>query len=187
MLARLHFPRNFLGSFGIVALAFAVSTPALAETDFDSMPVGCSWTVKYSDGQVLTETYLGKVSGKHKTRVTLADDPAFVVRHSFFDVEGRMVRKEWAGGKWEKFTPYSCFDVKGSCTYRYTNADGADQKIASETVAKGKGFKVKAGPVDGEDYPDEYFETGEFGLMTKNKSSNYSARMISMTNCGIGS
>ena len=177
---------HVFGLAGFLAFAVAASVPVLAQTDFESMPEGCNWTTKYSDGQVLTETFLGTVKGKYKTRVTLADDPSSVVRISFFDDEGRLVRKEWTGGKWEEFTPFSCFDVVGSCTYRYTNADGADQKIASETIAEGKGFKVKAGPINGADYPDEYFEVGEFGLMVRNKSSNYSARMISMSNCGLG-
>jgi YD repeat-containing protein len=173
---------QMLAAFTCLALGSATS--ALAEIDFGSMPKGCSWTIKYSGGQVLTETYLGAKSGKHVTRVT--EGKSFV-RQTTYDGEGRMVRKDWADGNWETFSPYSCFDAKGSCTYRYKNSDGASQKIASKTVASGEGFAVRAGPVGGERYPDEYFETGAFGLMTRNKASNYSARMTGMKNCGVGS
>ena len=168
----------------VLTIALALAGPASAQIDFDAMPKGCSWTVRYSNGQVLTETYLGRKGGKHRTQVT---EGKTLVRKTTYDAEGRMIRKDWADANWETFSPYSCFDVAGSCTYRYRNSSGADQKIASKTVAKGKGFTVKAGPVGGQPYPDEYFETGSFGLMVKNKASNYSARLVEMTNCGEGS
>lgn len=171
-----------------LALGYLLAAPpAFAGIAFDTMPVGCSWTVKYADGQTNTETYLGLKSGRHKTKVTEANNPEKLVRFSFFDKKGRLVRKDWANGKWEKFSPFSCFDSQGSCTYTYSNADGGNQEIASETSRSGKGFKVKAGPIGGTPFPDEYFEIGEFGLMTRNKSSNYSARMVKIENCGIGS
>jgi hypothetical protein len=170
----------------VLGLATAPFT-AQAGIDFDAMPVGCSWTTTYSSGEVLTETFLGKSKGKPKTKVTRADNPGAVIRHSFFDKEGRLVRKEWAGGKWESFTPFSCFSETGSCTYRYRNADGADQKIVSKTAAKGKGFSVKAGPEGEARYPDEYFELGAFGLTTVNRADNYSAKLIKMVNCGLES
>ena len=48
-----------------VFLTFIIGTAACpqwasAQIDFAHMPVGCSWTTRYSDGQVLTETFLGK-------------------------------------------------------------------------------------------------------------------------------
>lgn len=165
-------------------LGLVLATAAAAEIDFQAMPGGCNWTLRYSDGQVLTETYLGRKGGKHLTAVTNGKSP---VRKTTYDAKGRMVRKDWADGNWETFSPYSCFGEQGSCAYRYRNSSGADQKIASSTAASGKGFAVRAGPVGGERYPDEYFETGDFGLMTKNKAANYSARMIEMKNCDLGS
>lgn len=171
-------------TWSIVALGLVVAAPVLAEIDFGTMPKGCSWTLRFSDGQVLTETYLGRKAGKHRTEVR---DGKSLVRKTTYDAEGRMIRKDWVDGNWETFTPYSCFDITGSCTYRYRNLSGADQKIASETVPKGKGFAVKAGPVGGQPYPDEYFETGSFGLMVKNKAANYSARLVELKNCDTGS
>lgn len=171
----------------LCGLAMISGSAGWAAIDFGAMPVGCSWSTKYSDGSVVTETFVGKSAGKYKTTVTKAGNPKAVLRHSFFDAKGRLVRKEWADGNWEKFTPYSCFDSKGDCSYRYTNSSGADQKIASRTASKGKGFAVKAGPVGGTPYPDEYFELGDFGVMTKNKASNYSARLVAMTDCGVRS
>lgn len=147
------------------------------------MPKGCSWTTRYSDGQVLTETYLGRKGGKHRTEVRAGQD---LVRKMTYDADGRMLRKDWANGAWESFSPYSCFAEAGKCTYRYRNADGADFKVASKTVAQGKGFRVDAGPVGGQPYPDEYFEVGSFGLMTKNKGDGYSASLIKMKNCAVG-
>lgn len=89
-------------------------------------------------------------------------------------------------GEWESFSPYSCFAEAGKCTYRYRNADGADFKVASKTVAQGKGFRVDAGPVGGQPYPDEYFEVGSFGLVTKNKGDGYSASLIKIKKCAVG-
>jgi YD repeat-containing protein len=165
-------------------LALAGPGASVAETDFATMPEGCSWTTRYSDGQVQTETYLGLKDGKHRTQVTSDGD---LVREMTYDAKGRMVRKDWADGNWETFTPFSCFDTLGSCSYRYRNSDGANQKIVSETVKNGKGFNVAAGPDDGAPYPDEYFEIGPFGIMTKNKASNYSSRLTEMQNCGLES
>lgn len=157
---------------------------AVAQIDFAHMPVGCSWTTRYSDGQVLTETFLGMKSGTYRTKATLAGNTRKLVRQSRFDKMGRLVRKDWANGKWEEFSPFSCFDTLGSCHYRYANADGIKQKINSKTTRKGKGFRVVAGPEGGPNYPDEYFEFGPFGLMTKNRTSNYSAKMIKLEGCG---
>jgi hypothetical protein len=156
---------------------------AFAEIDFAHMPVGCSWTTRYSDGQVLTETFVGKKSGTYHTKVTKSGEPQNLVRQSYYDKKGRLVRKVWANGKWEKFAPFSCFDSVGSCTYKYSNADGVSQQIHSETTRKGKVFVVAAGPEDGKPYPDEYFELGAFGLMAKNSASNYSAKLIKLEGC----
>jgi YD repeat-containing protein len=164
---------------GFLGLVLAGSV--LAATDFGAMPEGCSWTTRYSDGQVQTETYLGREGGKHVTEVTSG---GALLRRMTYDSKGRMTRKDWADGNWESFSPFSCFNVAGTCTYRYRNSSGADQKIESATVPSGKGFAVTAGPVGGARYPDEYFETGAFGLMTRNKADNYSARLIEMRNCG---
>jgi hypothetical protein len=171
-------------SRAILVLGLVLTGPATAQIDFGAMPKGCSWTTRYSDGQVLTEIYLGQKAGMHKTEVRAGKD---LVRQMTYDGDGRMIRKDWADGKWESFTPYSCFAEQGSCTYRYRNADGADYKVASKTTAQGRGFRVKAGPVVGSAYPDEYFEIGSFGLMTKNKGNGYSARLIEMINCDLRS
>lgn len=166
------------------AVALALAGPASAQIDFTAMPEGCNWTIRYSSGQVVTETYLGRKGGKHRTRVSAGEAP---VREMTYDAQGRMIRKDWSDGNWETFSPYSCFDIVGSCIYRYRNSSGADQKIVSETIAKGAGFQVRAGPVDGPPYPVEYFETGSFGLMLRNKASNYSARLVEIRNCDPGS
>ncbi|AZL59006.1 hypothetical protein EI545_09245 [Tabrizicola piscis] len=155
----------------------------MAQIDFSAMPVGCSWTTTFSDGQSVTETYLGQAKGKYKTTVTQAGNAKAVIRTMLYDKRGRMVRKDWADGNWETFTPYSCYSEPGNCTYRYKNSDGVSQKIASETQKQGKGYLVKAGPVGGKAYNDDYFEIGAFGLKTKQKSENYASRLTAMDNC----
>jgi YD repeat-containing protein len=167
-----------------LALAMQGAERATAQIDFGAMPVGCSWTTQYSDGQTTTETYIGRKGGKHRTEVTNGQG---LIRATTYDAKGRMVRKDWSDGNWETFSPYSCFSEEGSCMYRYRNSSGADQKIESSTRASGKGFTVQAGPLDEARYPDEYFEVGTLGLTTRNKSETYSARLIELKNCTTGS
>jgi YD repeat-containing protein len=171
-----------LGGTLLALAALALATAAPAQVDFKSMPVGCSWTTRYSSGEVQTETYLGRKGGKHLTKVTSGQN---TVRRMTYDSKGRMTRKDWADGNWETFTPYSCFSIEGNCTYRYRNSSGADQTIESTTTASGKGFVVVAGPVGEARYNDDYFETGSFGLMTVNRSANYSNQLIELRNCDL--
>lgn len=156
----------------------------MAFIDFSTMPVGCSWQVRYSDGTTLRETFLGKKSGLFVTEVTKANAPNHVVRRAYFDRKGRMVQKAWSGQKCEMFTPYSCFDGRGKCSYRYTNADGGRSGYRQPHHKNGKGFKVVAGPRGEPAYPEEYFETGAFGGMTVTRAQNYSARATRFSGCG---
>ena len=166
-----------------LVLGLLAPAQAMAGIDFAAMPVGCSWTTKFSDGQSVTETFVGKAKGKYKTTVTQTGKAKALIRTVLYDKKGRMVRKDWADGNWETFTPYSCFSEPGNCTYRYKTSDGTSQKIASKTKKQGKGYLVKAGPVGGPVYNDDYFEVGAFGLMTKQKSENYASRLTAMENC----
>jgi YD repeat-containing protein len=174
-----------LGTAGVLVLCLGATGAAQAGIDFDAMPEGCSWSTRYSDGSVVTDTYVGKKGRKHLTEVT--DAKGQVIRRVTYDAKGRMTRKDWADGNWETFTPYSCFAEEGSCTYRYRNSSGGDQQIKSRTTASGEGFVVQAGPVGEARYNDEYIEIGAFGMMTVSRSRNYTTELIGMENCGTGS
>jgi YD repeat-containing protein len=166
-------------------LLIALGGAARAEVDFAAIPLGCSWTTRYGDGTVQTETYLGPQDGQHLTRVTDADGAE--VRRMTYNAKGWMVRKDWADGHWESFTPYSCFSGPGRCTYRYRNAHGEDLQIISETRASGQGFVVRAARVGSDPYPDDYFELGPFGLMVVNRGNGYSVEVTDLLNCAAGS
>ena len=98
-----------------------------------------------------------------------------------------MVYKEWVGQGWDKFKPYSCFGVSGSCKFQYTNADGTSVIIENKTTRKGKKYTVRSGVVDGDKYPDEMFELGQFNIMISNSASNYSSRIAGFENCNLSS
>lgn len=164
-----------------------IANPARAAIDFASMPVGCSWTVQYSNGNTWRETFKGRKGGRYVTQTVDLKRKNALVNTKKFDVAGNLVERVWGDGKWERFSPFSCFDTVGSCTYTFTNADGARSRIVNETRAAGKGFAVRARVKGGEAFPDETFQLGPFGLMVTNKSSNYSASIVSFKKCGLES
>ena len=178
------------GLLGKVVLAIAVfATPANAETgiEFSKMPVGCSWTTKYSNGNQWRETFKGAKKGFYTTETVDARNPSKVISRTRFNSDGLMVYKEWAGQGWEKFKPSSCFGVSGNCTYQYTNADGQTFDIENKTSRKGKKYTVRSGIVNGERYPDENFELGPFNIMISNSATNYSSRTGNFENCSVSS
>ena len=96
-----------------------------------------------------------------------------------------MIRKDWAGGKWETFKPFSCFNTLGTCSYSYKDGDG-DAFIIDNTVTKqGKDFKVVAGPKGSTPYSDDYYQLGRFNLNLQitHKNGNYSDKLIGFSNC----
>lgn len=170
----------------ILALTvFLAANAAGAATDFSNMPVGCSWTVKYSNGNTWRETFKGRKGGKYITRTVDLGRKNALVNTKTFDAAGNLVERKWGDGKWERFTPYSCFDTVGSCTYTFSNADGAKSTIVNETRKVGKGFAVRARVKGGEVFPEERFRLGPFGLMQVNQAPNYSASIVSFKGCGL--
>lgn len=158
--------------------------PSGAAIDFPSMPVGCSWITQYSNGNTWRETFKGQKGGKYITQTVDLEHENALVNSKKFDAAGNLVERVWGGGKWERFSPFSCFDTVGSCTYTFTNADGEKSTITNETRKAGKGFAVRARVKGGEAFPDETFQLGPFGLMVRNNSSNYSALIVSFNGCG---
>lgn len=172
-------------AFKVLLAAIMISAPiaASADVDFESMPIGCSWSVKYSDGKTLVETFKGKKSGKYITETADKRSPDKLVSRTTFDKKGRMIRKDWAVGKWETFKPFSCFSTLGMCSYSYTNGDGNDFIIDNTVTKQGKGFKVVAGPRGGTPYSDDYYQLGRFNLQVMHKNDNYSDKLIGFSNC----
>ena len=166
-------------------VAFLLAQSATAGTDFQSMPVGCSWTTAYSNGAVWVETYLGTKGGAYVTETRDGSAKGPLVARKQFNANGLMIKRTWSNGKWERFDPYSCFGEPGSCRYTHTNADGDRSILLNETTKSGQSYKV-AGRVEGGDrFPDEYFTLGPFNLMVTNKSTNYSARVTEFSNCNL--
>jgi hypothetical protein len=174
----------FKSSLIAALIVAATAGQALSGVDFDHMPVGCSWATKYSNGNFWRETYKGRKGGVFVTETVDAKTGKFVNRKKF-DAAGRMIERVWESKKWERFSPYSCFDVPGSCEYTFTNADGAKQSIVNSAKKSGKGYTVKARSKGGEKYPDERFELGPFGLIVSNRSSNYSTATGAFKGCGL--
>ncbi len=167
-----------------VAATMTATVPAAA-IDFAKMPVGCSWTVKYSNGNTWRETFKGRKGGKFVTQTV---DPArknALVNTKKFDAAGNLVERVWGDGKWERFKPFSCFDTVGTCAYTLTNADGAKSTIINETRKAKKGFAVRARVKGGEVFPEERFELGPFGLMISNRSPNYRSSVVSFQGYGL--
>lgn len=173
----------------IIALAvvplLASGVEAEGGIDFATMPKGCSWQTKFSDGTVQEQTFVGKAKGKYRVEAVEAASGAAINRVDY-DAQGLMVRRTWADGRWERFEPFSCFTVPGRCTYTYSNGAGERIKIDSEVKAAAGGFTSAARPRGGAAYPTERFTLGPYGLMTSSKSANYATKIIRFMGCGTG-
>ncbi len=169
-----------------VALLFS-GVVAVAEigTEFSKMPVGCSWTVKYSNGNHWRETYVGVKNGLHVTETVEVERPSLIVNSKMHNSDGLMVYRDWPGKGWEKFSPYSCFGVSASCKYEYSSAEGDSFRIEDRTTLRGKTFTVRSGIVGGKDLNTETFKLGPFKIQTENRSKTYSAKVTSFANCGV--
>lgn len=179
-----------IGSASLIAAAislFATAAVAGPGIEFDRMPVGCSWIIEYSNGNRWLETYIGKKGRSHVVETVEAANTKQRVKTTKFNAQGFMTERNWGGGKWERFSPYSCFGVPGDCRFKFSNADGARGTIKNDTEKKGGSYVVRSGYVGGEAFPDEWFKIGPFGLMVSNKASNYSARITKFVNCGLDS
>jgi hypothetical protein len=172
--------------FWIVAAAlslYGATAQAEGGVDFAAMPEGCSWQTMMSDGSVRTETFVGKVKGKYRVKIVDARSGA-AVSHIDYNAEGLMVRRNWADGRRERFEPFSCFTVPGTCSYTYLNGAGEQFKIDSEVKRGANGFTSAARPRGGSVYPVEQFTLGAFGLVTSTRSANYSTRITKFSGCG---
>ena len=180
-----------LRSTALAALVLlGLSHPTRAENigiDFGAMPVGCTWTTRYSNGNVWVQTFKGRKGGAYVTEVRDGSAKGPLVSRFRFNDQGRMTERVWADGKWERFSPYSCFGELGACRYIYTNGDGARMVMLNTTTKSGQGYRVKGRVEGGDSYPTEYFTLGPFNLAVTNKASNYWAETGTFQNCDLSS
>ncbi len=120
--------------------ATALAAPMAQAVDFADMPVGCQWTFQYWNGMRLTHTYVGRVSGLYDVRTTVAGHPDRLVNNMWFNRSGDMVERASQNGKWEKFSPASCYTQVGHCEMLLTNARGVHRHIDSTTQRNGNHY-----------------------------------------------
>ena len=123
-----------------------VAPAAFAEgIRFDEMPVGCRIHGSDSAGEKTVSVYVGKTGRKHVVKTYVGPDGTDLIRTSTYSSDGLLLRKDWAGGEWETFSPASCINVPGQCSYTYRNGDGAKLKYVGENTAKGDLIVNKGG------------------------------------------
>jgi hypothetical protein len=168
------------------ALSVLLSFPAAAQEApagirFDLMPKGCRMHGSYSDGTRTVDVYVGRKGGSHAVQTHGTDG---LVRTTTYNAEGLMTRKDWAGGAWETFKPFSCFAVVGDCTYEYRNGDGARKIYAGKVVRKG-GKLVSSGGFTGEaPFNPTTLTLGPFNDTAAFREGSTSFRVTRYENCG---
>lgn len=174
-------------SLSVSCLILSLATTiARARVAFDQMPAGCNWVTHYSNGNVWRDTFTGKQGRFYIVETTDAKNGAKHVKQTRYDLEGRMVYRDWGGGKWEKFKPFSCYDEMGTCTYRFSNADGANLKIVNTKTKSGEGYLIRAGVPGGETFNDDHVFYGPFNLSVRQWSKNFSDTTGDFRQCGSG-
>ncbi|MFN3972503.1 MAG: hypothetical protein ACK4L4_14195 [Gemmobacter sp.] len=155
---------------------------------FDLMPVGCLIHTRYNSGDERIEVYVGKKGKTHVTKSYAGPARATtltgVINTITYDAQGRMIRKDWAGGKWETFSPFSCFSIPGDCRYRYRNADGQDLTYIGRVVPRGDGY-VSSGGFSGQaPFNDNTFTFGPFNDIATFREGSTTFKVIRYENCG---
>lgn len=131
--------RRVTGAAGIFAAAVLCSAAAGTQTgiDFRAMPVGCQWKTAFAHGPTLNSTFLGWKQDRYVVRTTAFAKPQKYVKTTYYNRDGYMVHRDWAGGHWESYRPHSCFDTAGICRMHYTNSDGRSFEIKDRTIIRG--------------------------------------------------
>ena len=170
-----------------LACSFALSANAeskLAGISFDIMPVGCRIHGKYSSGEQVVDEYIGKNASKHIVKTFSGAKGGNLVRTTTYNADGFMVRKDWAGGKWETFAPYSCFSEPGSCSYKYRNADGQASQFSGNVTRHGDKLVSSGGFVGENPFPDSTLTIGPFNTETRFTDGSTTFVVTKYENCG---
>lgn len=180
----------FRNSFLAALILLCLPVMAMAENrgiDFGTMPVGCTWTIRYSNGNVWVETFKGKDGGSYVTEKRDGSAKGPLVSRIRFNKNGWMTERVWAKNKWERFSPYSCFGEPRECRFVFTNADGVRSVILNTTTGSAETYKVKGRIEGGHSFPTETITLGPFNMGVSSKSSNYWSKTTDFTNCGLAS
>ncbi len=156
----------------------------LAGISFDIMPVGCRIHGKYSSGEQTVDEYVGKKGSKHVVKTYSGSSGRNLVRTTTYNADGQMIRKDWAGGKWETFTPYSCFDTPGTCSYKYRNGDGQDSQFKGKVIRRGTKFVSIGGFIGESPFPDSVVTKGPFNNGDRFNDGSTSFAVTKYENCG---
>ena len=178
------FKRHVFGLATFVGLTVVAQAEPLPGVRFDIMPVGCRIHGAYSTGERIVSEYTGRRGGKHVIKTYDGPARTKLIRTTFYDKNGFMVRKDWAGGKWETFSPYSCFDVPGSCRYTYNNADGQTSVFVGKVTRKGKSV-ISTGGFEGEaPFPATRVTPGPYNAGESFNDGSVSFKVTKYENCG---
>jgi hypothetical protein len=173
----------------VVCLA-CFALPASAETSgirFDEMPVGCRIFATYGSGEQVIDEYVGLSGGNHVMKTYEGPNGRRLIRTTTYSQDGLMLRKDWAGGKWETFAPASCFDVPGECRYTYRNADGAEQVYVGRNTRRGRRLTSEGGFQGEPAFPPTVSTFGPFNNTESYTEGQTSFQVTRYENCGLGS
>lgn len=172
-----------------LALCLAlVASPALAEVAgirFDEMPVGCRIHGKYSTGEKVVDVYVGKSGGKHVVKTYVGPEGKKLIRTSTYSREGLLLRKDWAGGAWETFSPASCVDVPGPCRYTYRNGDGAELVYKGTNTVEGDAIINQGGFVGEAPFAPVVSTLGRFNGQVAFTEGDLSFRVTRYEGCEV--
>jgi hypothetical protein len=172
---------------GITLLAAPLQADStMPGIQFDLMPVGCRIHGLYNSGEQVVDEYIGVKRGKHVVRTFEGPKGRKLIRTTTYDAQGFMVRKDWAGGQWETFTPFSCFARLGVCTYTYRNGDGDNLTYRGKVTRRGGKIVSRGGFDGGPPFPESVVTVGPFNANAAFREGNTSYRVTRYENCGDG-
>lgn len=174
-----------------IAAFILLGQAGLADThpggvQFDRMPKGCRIHGVLGDGSRIIEEYAGR---RGKTHVVLGyggPDGRALVRTTTYDANGYMIRKDWPDGRWETFTPYSCFTRPGDCAFVYRNDAGKVETAEGAVTLRGAQIISRGGPKGGPVGSRTVTTLGPFGTIASTRSRDVDFRVTGYENCGAG-
>jgi hypothetical protein len=174
-------PLRHLASLVLMATQAIADVPGI---DFKEMPVGCKIHGRYSNGDATIDHYVGRSGAKHVVKTYGADG---LIRTSTYSRDGLLLRKDWADGAWETFTPASCINVPGPCNYTYRNGDGAVLEYQGQNTRKGDRIVNEGGFVGQAPFDPVISTFGRFNAQTAFSEGAFSFKVTRYEDCDLGS
>lgn len=171
--------------------AIVLASPLRAESTmpgirFDLMPVGCRIHGVFADGSRIIEEYAGKRGTTHVVRGYRGPGGRKLVRTTTYDAEGYMIRKDWPDGRWETFTPFSCFTRPGDCAFTFRNDDGKVEIAEGTVTRRGDQIISRGGPKGKPQTSRTVTTLGPFGVIATTRSRDLDFRVTGYESCGPG-